>query len=190
MRLDAIVFQWLNSWVGVHTLWDTLIIFRAVYLWYLVMAGMIFFVAVALLPRYRAYLKRHIELFLLAIISALTARFVITELIRFFYNRPRPFEVFGNIHQLIVHNPGGSFPSGHASLAFAVATAVSFYYPKTSLLFFASAVSIGLGRVAAGVHWPSDIFGGAIVGVLAAYLVRFIWDKFKRKKRENPLVTS
>lgn len=180
MNLDVYIFSWLNSWAGVRPLWDAAIIFRATYLWYIVMAAVAGFLVVTFFPKFREYRRRHTELFIFAFVSAFVARFVVTGLIHVLYNRPRPFEVLSGVRQLVNHDIGGSFPSGHASLAFAVATAISFYYPKTSILFFIAALSIGIGRVAAGVHWPSDILGGAIVGVATAWLVRFVWGKSKK----------
>lgn len=185
MVLDEIIFRWLNSWAGVRPLWDSLIVFRAVYLWYIIMAAVAFFVVVTFFSKFREYRRRNIELFILTFVSAFTARFMVTELVRIFYNRPRPFEILENVRQLVDHAVGDSFPSGHASLAFAVATTVSFHYPKTSILFFAAAFSIGFGRVAAGVHWPSDILGGAIVGVGTAWFFRLLFLQYK-KRRATP----
>ena len=159
---DLAVFVWLNSWAGISFFWDWAIVFRATYVWYVVMLAVAGFGIAAFLPRFRDGRTMNVRLVVTATVSALVARFGITELIRFFYNRPRPFEALPDIVQLIPHPAGGSFPSGHAALAFAVAAAVAFYYPKTSVLFFLAALSIGVGRVAAGLHWPSDILGGAI----------------------------
>lgn len=182
--LEIEVFRWLNSWAGVTGFLDTAIIFRAVFMAYWMLAGVVIFVAISLHPKFRSKFTKHLELAGLAIISGITARYVITELIRFFYNRPRPFEILGkesDFVQLLDHAVGGSFPSGHASFAFAIATAVSFYYPKISILFFLAAVSLGISRVAAGIHWPSDILGGAIVGVGTAWIIRYLFGKFIKK---------
>lgn len=179
-QFDLTIFQWLNSWVG--TGWDLAIVFCAVHLWYVVVAAILLFATVTFFPRFSVYRRRHTELFIFAFVSAAVARFGVTELIRFFYNRPRPFEALEGVRKLIEHTGGGSFPSGHAALAFAVATAVSFYYPKTSILFFLAAFSIGFGRVAAGVHWPSDILGGAVVGIGTSLFLRFLYKEYKNKK--------
>ena len=181
--IDLTIFRWLNSWVGISPFFDWAIVFRATYLWYLVMTAVAVFVAATVFSRFRRYRKQNADLFIFAFISAFTARYVITEIIRLFYNRARPFEVLDGVHKLVNHNGGGSFPSGHASLAFAVASAVAFYYPKTSILFFAAALSIGVGRVAAGVHWPSDILGGAIVGIGTAWLIHFLRKRFYRHEK-------
>ena len=171
--LDLVVFRYLNSWVGVSPFFDWAIRFRAIYLWYLVIAAVLLFVAIPFVfPRARSARARNLRLLRDAAVAAFVGRYVITELIRFSYSRPRPFEVLTDAHQIIAHTTGGSFPSGHAALSFAIAAAVSFYYPKTSIFFFLAAFSIGVSRVAAGIHWPSDIFGGAVVGIATSIAVQ------------------
>lgn len=188
-NLDFIIFQWLNSWVGSSWVVDWGILFRAKYLWYIVVFVIMLFPLLTFLSRFKTYRKKNIELLIFSLVSAVVSRFFITELIRFFYSRPRPFEALGGVIQfipvnwLISHSSGGSFPSGHAALAFAVAMSVYFYYPKTSILFFLAAFSISVGRVAAGLHWPSDIVGGAIVGIGAACMIcLFIKKPWQIKK--------
>ena len=66
-----------------------------------------------------------------------------------------------------------SFPSGHATTAFALAAVLGFlserwFYPALLL-----AAMIGLSRLTLGVHYPSDVLAGAVVGLLGAYAVRF-----------------
>lgn len=178
--MDRQVLERLNGLAGTSEAADTVIVFLAIFLWYWVMAAILAFAAISLYPKLRGYLRRNVELVIFAVAAALLARYVVTELIRFLYNRPRPFEIL-DIHQLVNHAAGGSFPSGHAALSFAVATAISFYYPKTSILFFLAAVLIGIGRISAGVHWPSDILGGAAVGIGTAWIIRWIWQKFIKK---------
>ena len=188
MNFDQNLLLSLNSLAGKSGALDTVIVFVAVFLSYWMAAAVLAFVAVSFYPTFRDKLWRHIELVVVAGISAFVARLAVTELIRFFYNRPRPFDIFGekgNFVQLVDHVSTASFPSGHAAFSFALATAVSFYYPKTSILFFLAAIFIGAGRVAAGVHWPSDILGGAIVGIGTAWLLRFLFLRYK-KRRTKP----
>lgn len=173
-QIDASLLRWLNSWAGNNLFWDWAIIFRATYLWYVIVLAVAGFGSAAFLPRFRIARRRNLRLVVEAAAAALIARFGLTELTRFFYNRPRPFEGLPDIIQLIPHPSGGSFPSGHAALSFAVAAAVAFYYPKASILFFLAALSIGVGRVAAGLHWPSDIAGGAVIGVITAVALKYL----------------
>src|SRR3989338_1800407 len=172
-QIDLTTFRWLNSWVGVNDFLDWNILFRAEYLLYVMIVVVFLFYA----------FDKNIGRVKLAIIHAFLAgilsRFVFTEIIRFFYDRPRPFMVFDNVRQLIFHESSGSFPSGHASFSFALAMAIYYYYPKTSIIFFLGALAMGAGRVSAGVHWSSDIFGGMIVGIFSAWLINFI---FKNQK--------
>ena len=68
-----------------------------------------------------------------------------------------------------------SFPSGHATTAFALAAVLAFLWPKTfwpALLF---AVLVALSRVAIGAHYPTDIAAGAVLGVFGAYVVRHLF---------------
>src|SRR3989344_3304081 len=172
-QLDLTIFRWLNSWVGVNDFLDWNILFRAQYLLYVMIAAVFLFYA----------FDKNTTRVKWAIIHAFSAgilsRFIFTEVIRFFYDRPRPFEVLDGVKLLISHETGSAFPSGHASFSFALAMAIYYYYPKTSLFFFLGALAMGAGRVSAGVHWPSDIFGGMIVGIFSAWLINFIFKKLK-----------
>ncbi len=176
MNLDVELFRWLNSWAGVRELWDTLIIFRAEWLgWWL--GG-----ALGLFLIFGKDKKRELWIVFEALIAGLISRFIFTEIIRYFYNRPRPFEVLSSIYQLLEHSPGGSFPSGHAAFFFALAASVFLYHRWWGLLFFAGALSVGFGRVAAGLHWPSDILAGAVVGIVTSVVINLISKKFKPEK--------
>lgn len=174
-QLDITIFRWFNSWVGYSPFIDWTIIFRAEYLWYVMAGTVIALVLLTFLPKFRQYRKRHLELLYLASISAFSSRFVVAEVIKYIFSRSRPFVTLDGVQQLLQHSAGRSFPSGHASLAFAIATAMAFYYPKTSILFFIAAINVGVARVVAGVHWPSDILGGALIGIVTAWLAHWIF---------------
>jgi len=191
-NFDLQIFQWLNSWALWRPWMDTLIIFRATFLGYwivlaLLLFGMISFIPV--FPRARARLRKNWEMIFLALGTATVARFGIVELIRFWYDRARPFEVLSNVHQLISpggfiskFHGGGSFPSGHAVFFFALAAIVGRYYPKTSILFYLAALNLSIARVQAGVHWPSDIIAGALVGILTSIICRAFLQKYRNAK--------
>lgn len=107
-----------------------------------------------------------------ALFSAIAARFGVAELIRFLYPRERPF-VTNGLDTLINQNPlESSFPSGHTTFFMALAVYLILAGDKKLGWFLlVSAVVIGLARVAAGVHWPSDITAGWAVGALVSFIV-------------------
>lgn len=156
---------------------DALMVFRAEYLPWIFIAGLSAFAIAAYFPKFSHLRKKNWEMIFSALIAGGVARLAVAEVIRFFYDRPRPFEVLTQIRRLSEHDPGGSFPSGHAVFFFAIAAVVSRYYPKTSILFFLVALNLSLARVQSGLHWPSDILGGAVIGVVVGLVVAGIARK-------------
>lgn len=100
------------------------------------------------------------------------------EAFRLFVHRPRPFLADPTIFGLISET-SSSFPSGHASFFFGLATVVYRHNKRWGFWFFVGAGIIGLARIAAGVHYPSDILGGAVLGIAVGLLV----NKFFKKDR-------
>lgn len=173
--LDAKLLFFLNGLAGKSPLADAFFRFSAEYLQYALIACFFLFLFIS------GYSKQQkIKLFFTAFIAVAISRWLITELIRFFYYRPRPF-IAHEISQLIAKNAAvGSFPSGHAAFYFALAAAVYFYNKKWSLAFLSGAILMSISRIIAGVHYPSDILGGAVIGIVSAYSVFYIADKLKK----------
>ena len=186
--LDTTLFQWLNSWAFWRSWMDTLIVLGVAFLGYLMLAALFAFGMAtlapfsAIFPSFRPFRRKNWEMVFTALASALVARFGVAELIRFFYDRPRPFEALSGVHQLIFRDGGGSFPSGHATFYFAIAAVVSRYYPKASIIFYLAALNLSVARVQAGVHWPSDVLGGAVIGIAIGLLTYAIAQKFLKPK--------
>ena len=86
-------------------------------------------------------------------------------------NRPRPFEVDAAI-KVIDARPGTrSFPSGHAAMAVAGAMAGSQLLPYSAWVWWPLAALIAISRIYIGVHWPTDVVAGALVGLATALFV-------------------
>lgn len=84
--------------------------------------------------------------------------------------RIRPYEMVEGLRLLIEPQPDFSFPSGHTCASFGAALAMySFLERKWGIPLVILAVLISLSRLYVGVHYPTDVIGGAVVGVLAAW---------------------
>lgn len=91
------------------------------------------------------------------------------------------FPVVPGLHMLVDCGPGKSFPSSHAANNFAVATVFSFYYPSWRGWFLGFASLVALSRPAVGVHYPSDILGGAVLGAVIAAGIIALWGALQRR---------
>jgi undecaprenyl-diphosphatase len=86
--------------------------------------------------------------------------------------RPRPFVAHPHaVHLFVKHAADYGFPSDHASGAFAIAVALLMRHRRAGLLALAMAAAISVGRVMVGVHYPSDVAAGALLGTLCALVV-------------------
>lgn len=96
---------------------------------------------------------------------------------QFLPERPRPETVVPGIAPLINHTPDNSFPSGHAAFAAATTMAVALLFERRWLTILVGFIGIDMCilRVMAGIHYPSDILAGWIIGSIVAYgIYRFI----------------
>jgi undecaprenyl-diphosphatase len=85
--------------------------------------------------------------------------------------RPRPWRRYAEPPPLGHVPKDPSFPSGHTTIAFACAVVLSYFRPRLAPAFFLLAVAIGFSRVYVGVHYPLDVLGGAILGLLCGGIV-------------------
>lgn len=149
-------------------IYNNLVIFFGEYLAWILGAALIFFAISQNRKNFRAAVE--------ALFAGILSRFIFTEILRYFYDKPRPFEVDGSI-PLILHEVGKSFPSGHAAFFFAISMTLLIYNRKWGAVFFVGAVLMGIGRVLAHIHWPIDILGGAIIGIASAAIVWKVMHK-------------
>ena len=120
-------------------------------------------------------------------LAASTVNFGITTALKYAINRDRPYESYPDITQKTdVVSP--SFPSGHTSAAFATATSVSLAYPKWYFIVpsYTWAGTVAYSRMDLGVHYPSDVVAGALIGAGTAFLTYKINEKLNSRKRIKP----
>jgi len=105
----------------------------------------------------------------------------VAQVIKLLIHTQRPFLVLPNVSSLVPEN-GFSFPSGHATFYMALAFAIFLSHKKAGYVFISFAFLIGIARIIAGVHFPVDILGGFILGILTAYFVDFLYQKLNKQK--------
>ena len=167
--MNIAIFQYLHSFAGQSISFDTIIIFCAKYLPYIMVVFLSLFL---IFGRDR---KRELKMIFYVIAGVVLSRLVITEIIRYFYPHLRPF-IFYKFTPLI-YDYASSFPSGHAAFFFALATIIFLFHKKWGIVYFLGAIIISISRIVAGVHWPIDILGGLAVGVSSAILIQFLFKK-------------
>jgi membrane-associated phospholipid phosphatase len=108
---------------------------------------------------------------------------LISELISTIYVRQRPFVVDSHVRLLVPHGADGGMPSHHIVFMVTLIVTIYFYEKKIATLFALLTLLTGIARVAAGIHYPSDIVAGAILGTAVAYLYRWGVMKAVDQKR-------
>ncbi len=172
-EIDTAIFYFINNSLHISAI-DPVMIFvtKRPYI--------IFAIAMLLItPKYRSRLIIPFVLSLIAFgLSDLTGNFF-----KHFFERERPFKVLEHVSQLV---SAGSFslPSNHASNAFAFATGIAFSFRRVALPFLLIAAIVAFSRVYVGVHYPSDIFAGSILGATVS-LVIFGIHRCVRKTNDN-----
>jgi len=92
-------------------------------------------------------------------------------IMKYSVNRPRPYITYPDIENVTTEG-SPSFPSGHTSFAFSLATSVSLAYQKWYVIApaYLWAGAVGYSRMDLGVHYPGDVLVGAVIGAGTAYL--------------------
>lgn len=111
----------------------------------------------------------------LYVASSELVTFGLNTLIKQIVKRPRPFRK--NVNIVAVYPAGGySFPSGHTSSTFSTATALSIAYPKWYVIVpsFLWSGTVGYSRMYLGVHYPTDVGAGALLGAGTAASMSFL----------------
>lgn len=109
------------------------------------------------------------------VIEAQLVALGMSEGLKLVFQRPRPYDTFDDVRLPAGKEGSFSMPSSHATLAFAGATILSEAYPQWAWPAYGWATLVAVSRVYNGVHYPTDILAGALVGIGGARLSRMIF---------------
>ena len=110
--------------------------------------------------------------------------------LKYIVNRPRPYITHPGYINNLATEGSPSFPSTHTTIAFSVATSLTLMYPKwyVAVPSYMWAASVGYSRMNIGVHYPSDVLTGALLGAGSAYLTYELNKLLWKKTNNKPLI--
>ncbi len=164
---DVSVFHAINQFAGHNALLDGIMVFFASYA--PETYALLFIVSWFALPKGEVTKREVLVRAALAGILAL----VINVLVAHLWFRPRPFVTLPphTFTQLVSHPADASFPSDHAAGSFGFAAGVWGAGPRwVQWVFTLVAVLVMIARVFVGLHWPTDVLGGFVIGTLCGLL--------------------
>lgn len=176
--LNTTLFEWFHQFAKCNFILDDIGIFFAQYLPYFLVLGFLVYAW-----RQKEWRLRFLTI-AEGILAVILSRGIIVEVFRFFYHHPRPFDALG--FAPLIGESGYSFPSGHTSFFFALAMAAFYLNRKFGVWFLVLAAINGLARIYVGVHWPFDILGGVLVGVLCGIVVHALIKPTSEELRYFP----
>lgn len=178
MTWDTDLVLYLNKLTGTYVWADNFLIFFATYLPWLIITAFLIWVAHSAAAQGQRW-----QVFFIGTLAAIIARLGATEIIRFFYERPRPF-LAHELNPLLVINEW-SFPSGHAALLAALSTVVFLYDRRWGVRFFIATILVALARIVVGVHYLTDIVAGLIIGAGAGFLTYLLIRAMRPNRRRR-----
>jgi undecaprenyl-diphosphatase len=165
--LNTQLFEFINRGVGYYHPVDTFFV-TATSAYTIAIVGFLVAVYLAIyLPlRHSGAERRRLFKHAAMVAVSVAVTYVIVAVVKVLVAYPRPFQTLSNLHVLISLPTDYSFPSGHAALTMALATAVYFQRKRLGELLFAFSFAVGIARIYVGVHYPLDVGVGFLIGYL------------------------
>ena len=121
-----------------------------------------------------------VELFL-----ALSISQVIVHSLKILLSRERPYNILEQLNTFGIDLKDYSFPSGHTAASFSLATTIALNIPKISIIVYFLAIIVAISRIYLGVHYPTDVAAGIIIGLFFSimvhvYLLEFVYNLGER----------
>jgi undecaprenyl-diphosphatase len=112
---------------------------------------------------------------ILLIVTIIISDQINSSVIKYWLLRQRPCHILHDVRLLVSCGSGLSFPSSHAVNNFAGALILAFFLPRAKWWFFGYAATIAFSRVYVGVHYPFDVIGGGVIGLMCGGCVLIIF---------------
>lgn len=168
--MDATLARWLNDQATHHALLEHVATWAAAHLAVVLLATLALGWTGAALRDLRANHQVSWRLVQLPLYTGLTLAIglAVNQLLGHAWFRPRPYDTLTAIHPLLPPSADPSFPSDHATFAAALTLAVLPTLPWLGRLLLVEGVLLVVSRVAVGLHYPGDVFGGLLIALAAA----------------------
>ena len=179
--LNIYLFDCINSFATQNAIVDRVAIFTA----HDLNTVFICFLLFLLVYQWKIYNYLFAKTLLIVLLSL-----ILSDLAEVFYHHPRPFEI-GLGHQLIGHGPSSSFPSQH-TLTIAI-IAFSYWlagFKKIGIFGIFAGMVVGLSRIYVGVHFPFDIIGSFMIGLMLVVSVNYIEKELTVRIRKITSVSA
>ncbi|SHH95264.1 phosphatase PAP2 family protein [Sporanaerobacter acetigenes] len=114
-------------------------------------------------------------------LASLTLSQIFVQILKRSLERERPFNRFDSVNRFNIVLKDYSFPSGHTTASFSIATVMALNFPYIAIPVLLIALLVGTSRMYLGVHYPTDVLAGIAVGVFSSLIVHFqLIDYLKR----------
>lgn len=171
INIDIYLFHLINSYLTLSIFDKFMPLITNVRYWYIT------YLIFALWLIFKGGKKGRLALITLVVAVILTDQ-INSAFLKELFGRIRPCHTLKNVHLLINCPISKSFPSSHAANNFLAAVILSFFYKQYNKIFLFIAILISYSRIYVGVHYPSDIIGGALVGIIIGLLILLIVKQF------------
>lgn len=105
----------------------------------------------------------------------LTVTQIIVHSLKKILSRERPYKILEQLNTFGIKLKDYSFPSGHTAASFSIATTLALNVPRLSIIVFFVAMAIGISRIYLGVHYPTDVAAGIVIGLSVAIILHLFF---------------